>query len=77
MVTFTPTVPTVITLTVTDDNCPKAVTYKISIKPIPTITTIEEKRHASGQHSTLTSAAGDPKTSISWYDDPSEPHLSK
>jgi hypothetical protein len=66
--TFTPTASTRIILTVTDDNCSKQVIYSVSVKPIPTIATLEEKRACVGTALTLTSAAGDSKNTISWYD---------
>ncbi|MBK9247606.1 MAG: SBBP repeat-containing protein [Ignavibacteria bacterium] len=69
-ITFTPTVSTTIFLSVKDDNNrPKYAKYKITVKPIPTITTIDEKRTCVGNTMTLTSIAGDPKNIMSWYDD--------
>ncbi|MFN8359275.1 MAG: T9SS type A sorting domain-containing protein [Candidatus Kapaibacterium sp.] len=66
--TFTPTTSTRIFLTITDDNCSKQVTYTISVKPIPTLLTIDERRTCIGTSLTLSSVAGDAGNTISWYD---------
>ncbi|MFN8359273.1 MAG: T9SS type A sorting domain-containing protein [Candidatus Kapaibacterium sp.] len=66
--TFVPTVPTSITLTVEDDNCKKKVIYNVFIKPTPTISTVDERRTCIGTSLTLSSVAGDAGNTISWYD---------
>ncbi|MFN8359274.1 MAG: SBBP repeat-containing protein [Candidatus Kapaibacterium sp.] len=68
--TFVPTVPTTITLTVKDDNCSKSVTYRISTMPVPTISSVSERKTCIGTVLPLTAAAGDPKNIIAWYDSP-------
>ncbi len=68
--TFVPTVPTKITLTVKDDNCSKSVTYQISTMPVPTISSVSERKTCIGTVLPLTATAGDPKNIIAWYDSP-------
>ncbi len=66
-VTVTPDVPNVYTLTVTDDNCSKTISYIVSTKPLPNLATAEERKTCVGTELQL-SAIADPTSTIAWYD---------
>lgn len=66
-VTVIPDAPNVYSLTVTDDNCSKTISYTVTTKPLPTISTIEERKTCVGTSLNL-SATADPSSTIEWYD---------
>ncbi|MBI3259638.1 MAG: T9SS type A sorting domain-containing protein, partial [Ignavibacteriae bacterium] len=66
-VSFIPTDTNYYILTVTDDNCSKTITYKVTTKQQPSINTIEEKTTCIGKSIQL-SAFTDPSNRILWFD---------